>query len=78
MNLGRRQALTGLAAGVAALPLLRCGTGPGVDDNARLIRPPGSLEETDFLARCIRCGECMKSFWAFHDDPCLAVALSSC
>jgi formate hydrogenlyase subunit 6/NADH:ubiquinone oxidoreductase subunit I len=59
-NLGRRQALTGLAAGVAALPLLRSGTGLGVDDSARLIRPPGSLEETDFLARCIRCGECMK------------------
>jgi polyferredoxin len=60
VNLGRRQALTGLAAGVAVLPLLRSGTGLGVDDNARLIRPPGSLEETDFLARCIRCGECMK------------------
>ena len=59
-NLGRRQALTGLAAGVAALPLLRSGAGLAVDDNARLIRPPGSLDEPDFLARCIRCGECMK------------------
>jgi len=25
------------------------------------IRPPGSLAEEDFLARCIRCGECMKA-----------------
>lgn len=24
------------------------------------IRPPGALAERDFLARCIRCGECMK------------------
>jgi ferredoxin len=25
-----------------------------------LIRPPGALPEDEFLARCIRCGECMK------------------
>jgi MauM/NapG family ferredoxin protein len=25
-----------------------------------LIRPPGSLPEADFLAKCVRCGECMK------------------
>ena len=59
-NLGRRQALTGLAAGVAALPLLRGNAGFAVDEDARLIRPPGALDEADFLSRCIRCGECMK------------------
>ena len=26
-----------------------------------LIRPPGAVPEKDFLARCIRCGECMKA-----------------
>ncbi len=25
-----------------------------------LIRPPGALPEAEFLARCVRCGECMK------------------
>lgn len=25
-----------------------------------LVRPPGSLSEEEFLARCVRCGECMK------------------
>jgi len=60
VNLGRRQALTGLAAGVATLPLLRSGASRVGGGDALLIRPPGSLEETDFLARCIRCGECMK------------------
>jgi len=25
-----------------------------------LLRPPGALPEDEFLARCIRCGECMK------------------
>ncbi len=24
-----------------------------------LVRPPGAIMETDFLARCVRCGECM-------------------
>jgi len=28
--------------------------------NPALIRPPGSLPEAEFLAKCIRCGECMK------------------
>lgn len=26
----------------------------------KLLRPPGSLPEKEFLARCIKCGECMK------------------
>lgn len=26
-----------------------------------LVRPPGSVPETDFLARCVRCAECMKA-----------------
>ncbi len=59
-DLGRRQALTGLAAGVAAVPLLRADTGQGKSRDPRLIRPPGALEESGFLARCIRCGECIK------------------
>ncbi len=32
----------------------------GKSYNPELIRPPGSVGEEDFLARCIRCGECMK------------------
>jgi MauM/NapG family ferredoxin protein len=28
--------------------------------NPSLIRPPGALKETDFLGRCVKCGECMK------------------
>lgn len=59
-NLPRRKALTGLAAGVAAVPLLRATTAMGKSRDEHLIRPPGALEEEDFLARCIRCGECMK------------------
>jgi len=28
--------------------------------NPKLVRPPGSVSEDEFLSRCIRCGECMK------------------
>ena len=59
-DLGRRRALTGLAAGAAIVPLMRANTGLGKSRHERLLRPPGSLDEPDFLSRCIRCGECMK------------------
>jgi polyferredoxin len=59
-DLGRRRTLTGLAAGAVAVPLMRANTGLGKSRNERLLRPPGALDETDFLGRCIRCGECMK------------------
>ncbi len=60
-NLGRRRALTGVAAGAALVPLMRSNVGLGKGRNERLLRPPGSLDESDFLSRCIRCGECMKA-----------------
>jgi formate hydrogenlyase subunit 6/NADH:ubiquinone oxidoreductase subunit I len=59
-DLGRRRTVTGLAAGVAAVPILRANTGLTKSRHERLLRPPGSLDEGDFLSRCIRCGECMK------------------
>lgn len=59
-DMGRRRAVTGLAAGAAVVPLMHANTGLGKSRHDRLLRPPGSLDETDFLSRCIRCGECMK------------------
>jgi polyferredoxin len=59
-QLQRRKVLTSVAAGVALLPVLHASTGFATEHDSRLIRPPGSLGESDFLARCIRCGECMK------------------
>ncbi len=57
----------GLAgAGSAALALTGISSphlpqGVGAVRNRFLLRPPGSLPEDDLLARCIRCGECMKA-----------------
>jgi ferredoxin len=61
VDLKRRRVLTGLAAGAVAVPLLRANTGLAAEPHERLIRPPAALDETQFLARCIRCGECMKA-----------------
>jgi polyferredoxin len=59
-ELKRRKLVTSLAVGAGMLPLLRSTTGLAVETDSRLIRPPGALDEPDFLARCVRCGECMK------------------
>lgn len=59
-DLQRRKALTSLAAGAMALPVLRTNTGLAAEPSERRIRPPAALDEETFLARCIRCGECMK------------------
>ncbi len=58
-DLKRRTVLAGVAAGAAALPLLRANTGLTTEPHPRRIRPPAALDEPQFLARCIRCGECM-------------------
>lgn len=59
-DLRRRQVVGSLALGAASVPLLRSTLGFAVAGHERLLRPPGALAEGDFLARCIRCGECMK------------------
>jgi len=59
-DLTRRRLIISLGAGFTLFPILRAASGLEKNYNPKLIRPPGSLEEKDFLARCIRCGECMK------------------
>jgi polyferredoxin len=59
VNLTRRTVLLSTGAGLAAVPLLRTAIHPDATPDPTLVRPPGSIPERDFLARCIRCGECM-------------------
>jgi ferredoxin len=59
LDLGKRRLITSSLAGVAAVPLLRVGPKEARPDPL-LIRPPGALQEREFLRRCVRCGECMK------------------
>jgi len=55
----RRQVLVGLAASAASVVLLRTGVQTKQPD-PKLIRPPGVEDEGTFLARCLRCSQCMK------------------
>ena len=59
-SLTRRKALAAVVTGLAVVPILRAQAALGKSRSERLIRPPGALDEADFLSRCIRCGECMR------------------
>lgn len=61
MDLGRRWVILSIFSGAISVPLLRSYplSKPGYT-NPKLIRPPGALEEKEFLKRCVKCGECMK------------------
>ncbi len=59
-DMGRRALLTGLLAGISIALLGRLNGQVHAVSEPRLIRPPGSLPERDFLRLCQRCGLCMK------------------
>lgn len=59
-DISRRQFVVSSVAGLAALPVLRLEGHLGSNWDPALIRPPGALPEIDFLARCIKCGQCMR------------------
>jgi polyferredoxin len=59
-DLSRRGFMASAVSGLVAAPVLRLGGTTGPNWNAGLIRPPGALAEEDFLARCIKCGQCMR------------------
>ena len=62
VDLGKRRIIGTILSGLIAVPLMRI---TAINKQAgaaepKLIRPPGSLDEKQFLARCVKCGECMK------------------
>ncbi len=75
MDWSRRHALAGIGAvtGVGLGLLFRTTRSKGWE--TCLLRPPGALAEPDFLAACIRCGQCVEAcpFGTLH----LAVGLAA-
>lgn len=59
LDVSRRQWIAAGLTGLA-LPILSRTNAISKMANDDVIRPPGALDETDFLASCVRCGECMK------------------
>ena len=56
----RRQFVVSTLSGLAAVPLLRLNGQLASNWNPQLVRPPGALIESEFLDRCIKCGQCMR------------------
>ncbi len=59
LNISKRSVISSIGIGFSSLLLLRSSFWEK-KANPKLIRPPGSIEESDFLSRCVKCGECMK------------------
>ena len=59
-DITRRGFILSSVSGIIAVQLFPLATGTAADKNLSLIRPPGSLPESDFLNRCIKCGQCMR------------------
>jgi ferredoxin len=60
VELGRRQFLLTGAVAIASTPVMHMAAGEPASKK-KLLRPPMSREEHDFLTSCIRCEECVKS-----------------
>ena len=59
-DISRRGVLASIASGLVAAPLLRLAGESSTNWSPNMIRPPGALAETDFLKRCIKCGQCIR------------------
>ncbi len=61
LDLNRRAIMASGLAGLGGLMLFRIHPqANGRTYSPELIRPPGAVSEAEFLAKCIKCGECMK------------------
>jgi MauM/NapG family ferredoxin protein len=59
-DVSRRRLIQVGALSLASLPLLGASVRSDRLPDPLLIRPPGAEPEADFLAKCIKCGACMK------------------
>ena len=70
LDFTRRELIASILAGLALLPIVKlvlAGTRTRRDADtdvgtttSRIIRPPGAPDEGEFLAACVKCGQCMK------------------
>lgn len=56
----RRTILLSILAGSAAVGAALMGYVPVLTNFAHRLRPPGALKEKEFLASCIKCGQCVQ------------------
>lgn len=59
-DISRRTFVVSVISGVTLIPMLNLNAATANNWNPNLIRPPGSLPESQFLSRCIKCGQCVR------------------
>ncbi len=59
-DVSRRKAIFATVAGVLFYPFVRASGRSTRDFSAKVVRPPGSVEELEFLERCIKCDQCIR------------------
>ncbi len=59
IDFSRRRLLQAGAVGLTSMALIKTASGKP-EKRASVIRPPGALEESAFLDRCVRCQECVR------------------
>lgn len=59
-EISRREFAASVALGAAVVPMIHLNAATGSNWNPNIIRPPGSVPESEFLARCIKCGQCIR------------------
>ncbi len=59
-GVNRRLFIGSIIGGIGSFFALRLGGATAKRGYEKRIRPPGSLNEEEFLARCLKCGECVK------------------
>jgi ferredoxin len=59
-DLSRRQFVISFLSGATAIPVIRLQGNLASNWNPKRVRPPGALDEKEFLSRCIKCGQCMR------------------
>ncbi|ABK44608.1 4Fe-4S ferredoxin, iron-sulfur binding domain protein [Magnetococcus marinus MC-1] len=60
LDINRRRVMETALASVMLMPMIQRSASARTLSSAGLIRPPGALDEVDFLARCIKCEACMR------------------
>jgi polyferredoxin len=61
-ELGKRRFVFASILGVLSYPFIKNhGVNTNKNYSAKLIRPPGSVEESAFLSKCIKCDQCIKA-----------------